>query len=252
MRRMLFALATLLILLLVAFPLIAQDTAGVPKPGSTVVAVGPVVLTDDEIVVGGYIIAPAGAFRASILDTGDVVMITGVLLPDEITIQADTIEFFVDADVSNEDREQGTGHGSDQGNGRANSEHGAADEVGDDTAAADCNREDHPLGQRLAEVFGVTYAEIMDWRCQTFGFGEIMRAYTLAALTGEPAAAYFALRSNGVGWGVIMNEAGLDGEDVPVPVVIPGRPIELCRGDDCTDGRPNCPRHSCSAPGQNP
>lgn len=244
MRRILASGLLLGLVLLAAFPLLAQ-AAATPAPGSAVAAVGPVTITDDEIRVNGYIIAPAGAFRASILDDGDVVIVTGVLLRDGRTIRADMIEFFDEADALNEERTQGDDPGSSQGNhgqgnqGRGNNGRGELNDRAEDEAAADCERDDHPLGERLAATFDVPYAEIMGWRCEHFGFGEIIRAYTLALLTDDPVEAYFALKASGVGWDAIVREAEAAVEDVPVPVVIPGRPLEFCRAG------------SCSAPGHN-
>ncbi len=249
MRRTMRISLLVMLSLWMALPLSAQAVA-TPAPGSTVAAIGPVTLADDEIRVNGYIIAPAGAFRANILDDGDVVMITGVLLRDGVTIRAETIEFFDETDAVDEERGQQSGPGNSQGNngqgnhgngnnGQGNTGRDEEDERAGEQAAADCERDDHPLGERLAGTFDVPYAEIMSWRCERFGFGEIMRAYTLAALTGDPVEAYFALKAAGVGWGDIMREAEAAFDDVPVPVVIPGRPLEFCRGG------------SCSAPGHN-
>jgi len=66
-----------------------------------------------------------------------------------------------------------------------------------------------PVAQRLAMFFHVSYQEIMSWHCMGFGFGEMAKAYALAMATaGTPnaptAAAIFALRQSGLGWGQIM------------------------------------------------
>lgn len=63
------------------------------------------VLSDDEIVVSGVTVAPAGAFNPSTLQLGDEVIITGYLLGDD-TIQAVSLVFANDLDsdgVLNED-----------------------------------------------------------------------------------------------------------------------------------------------------
>ena len=60
-----------------------------------IVVVGPVEFSSSgEITVNGYGIAPAGAFRPSSLDEGDVVVIIGVLLPDGDTLRAESLELF--------------------------------------------------------------------------------------------------------------------------------------------------------------
>lgn len=61
----------------------------------------------------------------------------------------------------------------------------------------------HPVGMRLAQRFGVPYAEIMKWFCQGYGFGEIDLAYDLAHASGKPVEEIFAMRASGMGWGEI-------------------------------------------------
>ena len=60
-----------------------------------------------------------------------------------------------------------------------------------------------PEAVRLAAKYKVTYAEIIGWFCQGFGFGEIDRAYALSAQTGTPVADYFGMKKFGLGWGEI-------------------------------------------------
>ncbi len=106
----------------------------------------------------------------------------------------------------------------------------------------------HPVGERLAEQFGVTYDEIMTRFCGgeladgtnvgRNGFGEIRLAYGMAEELGVPVDEIFALREGGLGWGQIMKEYGLigntgrgegsnrvdDGDDVPPQGLVgPGR-----------------------------
>ncbi|MFZ6027245.1 MAG: DUF5666 domain-containing protein [Chloroflexota bacterium] len=72
---------------------------------------------------------------------------------------------------------------------------------------ADCTgAEPQPKAQTLAERYGVSYAEIMGWFCQGFGFGEIDLAYSLQEETGVPVAEIFAMKSAGMGWGNIKKE----------------------------------------------
>ncbi len=61
----------------------------------------------------------------------------------------------------------------------------------------------HPTGQKLAQRYGVPYAEIMGWFCQRFGFGEIDLAYELSQASGMPVDEIFAMRRSGLGWGQI-------------------------------------------------
>ncbi|MFN8419465.1 MAG: hypothetical protein U0528_09525 [Anaerolineae bacterium] len=79
---------------------------------------------------------------------------------------------------------------------------------------------DHPVGHRLADAFGVSYEEIMSWKCAGFGFGEITHAYTLSASTGVPVADIFAMKSGGMGWGNIRKQLTGRDDDDPTTVQI--------------------------------
>jgi hypothetical protein len=73
-------------------------------------------------------------------------------------------------------------------------------------------------GQNLAALYGVSYAEIMGWFCDGFGFGEIDLAYSLSQTSGVAVADIFAMRLAGMDWGEIMQQLGLipdpgDGDD---------------------------------------
>ncbi len=68
----------------------------------------------------------------------------------------------------------------------------------------------HPVASRLAKAFDVSYAEIMNWHCSGFGFGEIAKAYALADESDDMTAAdIFALRQAGGGWGKIIKDSGV-------------------------------------------
>lgn len=68
---------------------------------------------------------------------------------------------------------------------------------------------DHPVGAKLAERFNVSYAALMAWYCAGFGFGEIDLAYQISAQTAIPVADLFAQAQQGLGWGEIMQTAGI-------------------------------------------
>ncbi len=326
-----------------------------PDPSSLVMIVGPVDLSSGSIVVNGFTIAPASAFTPSILHQGDMVIITGYLLPDGVTIQAESFEFFAEltptvtptftptlvllptaafsffvTDPANPlaitfvNQSTGTGSllfawnfGDGQTSGEQNPVHVYAqaatyivtltvtDANGTTsvqqavpvgvatftpsftptftptatptlvpTAAFtpsstplpdDCNRPDHPVAQRLAEAFGVPYEVIMGYHCQGFGFGEIARAYLLAAETGVDPQAYFDMKASGMGWGQIVREAGVHPSNLSPGQVINGHWNDEDRDQDDDDhdndngngngnghgGRPDCPGNSCNAPGHN-
>ena len=75
------------------------------------------------------------------------------------------------------------------------------------TQITDCTGANpQPKGQKLAELYGVPYEEIMGWFCQHFGFGEIDLAYSLSVQTGTPVEQIFAMKSSGLGWGEIKKQ----------------------------------------------
>ena len=84
--------------------------------------------------------------------------------------------------------------------------------------------EHHPVGDKLADRYTVTYEEIMGWFCQGYGFGEIDLAYSISQQAGVPIADVFAKRQEGKGWGQIMKEYDLKGKP-----------------DDPTKGKPDDP-----------
>jgi hypothetical protein len=75
------------------------------------------------------------------------------------------------------------------------------------TPVTDCTGANpQPKGQKLSELYGVPYEEIMGWFCQGFGFGEIDLAYSLSAQTGTPVDQIFAMKASGLGWGEIKKQ----------------------------------------------
>ena len=187
----------LLFVAAVALPLAAQTAT--PDPESLVLVMGPVDLTSGDIVVADYIIAPAGAFTPSVLHQGDVVIITGYLLPDGITIQAVTFEFFVEPEETPEATETPESTPEATETPEATLEvtpevtPEATLEVTPEVTPTEevCNFPNHPVALRISEAFNVTYEEVIAWHCQGFGFGEITRAYLLADATDEDAQTYF-------------------------------------------------------------
>lgn len=63
--------------------------------------------------------------------------------------------------------------------------------------------DEQPEAVTLAERYGVSYAEIMYWFCQNYGFGEIDLAYELALDAGVPVETVFEMVESGMGWGLI-------------------------------------------------
>lgn len=70
----------------------------------------------------------------------------------------------------------------------------------------------HPVGEALAESYGVSYEEVMGWFCEDgMGFGQIMLAlHTAEATEGSPED-YLDRRANGEGWGEIWLDLALIG-----------------------------------------
>jgi hypothetical protein len=234
---MLLVIVPVLILAL-ALPLAAQEATSVPvnpptatpmptpAPGSIVMVIGPVEFINNNIVVNGYIIAPAGAFNPSILTPGDFVIITGLLLPDGMTIQASEFEFFEEPDGTPTPTPTMTPivitatptFTPDPLTPTmtplpvvvtVTPTYWPTPEDDDDA----CDRPNHPVALQLAQSFGVSYDEIIGWHCRGFGFGEIARAYLLAEQTVESPDMYFALKESGMGWGQIVRDAGISGSE---------------------------------------
>jgi hypothetical protein len=149
------------------------------------------------------------------LTQGALVIVTGVLQPDGLTIQPTAFEYFDDLG--------GTPTPA------------VTPPPGENTPIAPtvtplpvtiaptywptpwdddrCDQPDHPVALQLAQAFGVSYDEIIGWHCRGFGFGEIARAYLLAEQTVESPDMYFALKESGMGWGQIVRDAGISGSE---------------------------------------
>lgn len=163
-----------------------------PEQGDTITIIGPVEFVDDEIMVGGYAIAPSGSFNPSSLEEGDLVVVTGVLL-NETTVQASSLTLLVSGEE--EDCEEG--------------EEDCLPEEEDDDDGEEgegCDREDHPVTERLVEEYSLDVSVITGWRCDGFGYGEITRAIRLAELSGDAADDILARRTAGEGWGKILKD----------------------------------------------
>jgi len=84
------------------------------------------------------------------------------------------------------------------------------------TLSADCLANDkQPVATQLAQLFGVSYSEIMKWHCQGYGFCEIARAYLLAQKGGKlTVQQIFSQRDSGQGWAQIAQAAGVSVNDL--------------------------------------
>ncbi len=264
MKRIHAVLTLLMVLLMataIALPLMAQDT--VETPDNLVLVTGAVDLSSGNIVVANYIIAPAGAFMPSILQQGDIVIITGILLPDGLTIQALTFELFIEPEVTPTVTPMFTPTVTPEMTPEVTPE--VTPEITPEVTPEAtpivelCNRPNQPVAMRISEAFDVDYQIIINYHCSGFGFGEITRAYLLAEQTGLDVQVYFDLRGSGEGWGQIVREAGVSPSQLA--------PGQVHRGGYDADGnnngngnngngngngnngngRPECPGNSCNA-----
>jgi len=229
-RKLSMVLMICIALTLAVLPLAAQTPT--TDPNSQVVVVGPVDLGSGGIMVNGYMIAPASAFQPSILHQGDEVVITGNLLPDGKTIQATSFEFF---EPTPEVTEEPTAEVTSEPTAEVTAEP-TVEVTSEPTSEAGCEQTNQPVAQRLADSFGVSYAEIIGWHCQGFGFGEIARAYLLANSTGDSASTYFAERQSGMGWGEIVKQTGVHPSSLAPGQVI--RPNHDATEESSSDDHP--------------
>lgn len=224
------ALALVLALVLIA-PLTAQDGDAaldeLTEEEATIV-IGPisfsqngdiVVVSTDEVTgeVTAYIIAPASAFTPSSVAEGDIVIIMGRLLPDGVTVQAITFEFFVEEEpeATPEATAEATPEATEEPEvtPEATAEFTPEPEVTPEATPEfeTCGNTNHPVAARLSEEFGLSVDEIVAMHCDGNGYGNIARALLMAREAGETATAWDFLErhQNGEGWGHIMRESGM-------------------------------------------
>ena len=83
-------------------------------------------------------------------------------------------------------------------------------------------RDSHPVGNRLAESFGMPYDDVMTMFCSGYGFGEIMHALQTSQETGVSPQDLLAMKTEMGGWGEVWKAQGLIGQ----PEHAPGGPPE--------------------------
>jgi hypothetical protein len=221
-------------------PGLAQDTT-VQSPDTTTIVTGAVSFgADGSIIVAGITIAPAGAFNPSGLKEGDLVVITGVML-NETTLQATGFEFFDDEqpEATPEATMEMTPEATVEMTPEATMEitpEATVESTPELTAeptevAGGCNQQNQPVAMKIAATFNVSYDEVMALHCDGNGFGEIVRAYALAAAgtDGATAADYLARHKAGEGWGKIVKESGVKPSDLA-----PGRVLKDKSDDSLT------------------
>ncbi len=211
-----------LLLLIAAFPLLAQTQNATPDPNDQVVLVGTVDLSQGVIMVNGYIVVPSPDFQSATLYQGDLVVVIGYIQPDGVTVQATSVELFDEYTPPPEATEEPTAEVTPEITPEPTSV-ATAEVTPEPVGSVGCSQTNQPVAQRLADLFGVSYNEIMGWHCAGFGFGEIARAYLLADATGDTPQSYFADRQAGEGWGQIVKDAGVHPSELaPGHVIRPG------------------------------
>lgn len=194
---------------------------------------------EEELTVGGVIIAPAGAFTPSLLEDGDIVSITGVLLNDD-TIMATTIDLDPELDDEEPDPEA-TEEPAPEVTAEPEPEVTPEPEPTEEPVAEACVPEFHPVANGIADTFEVDVAVIIDLHCQGHGFGNIARAYLLADATedeGDSAEDYLNQHLEGGGWGQIMRESGVHPSQLAPGQIMSGRYIAGEDGEGWQPGPP--------------
>jgi hypothetical protein len=113
----------------------------------------------------------------------------------------------------------------------------ACDEDEDDEEQDDaCDTDNHPVAESIAYEYELDYETVIGWHCDGFGFGEIVIALMLAEETGEEVEDYLDMRTEDMGWGVIMQEAGVHPSELAGRGVGRGRPPFADSDDSEEDG----------------
>jgi len=200
----------LMISLIAVVPTLAQDNSELG--GSFVVLIEEVSFSrNDEVLVGDYLVVPAGAIIPDSLKEDNIVTITGYLNLDDETILA-----FSFGDVVN----------------NANSE-----DALDTSRSIYCDEETifyHPASIMLSGEFDTNYEDVMFYFCEGGrGFGEIMLTLILAEHINEDIDTFLELYDTGLGWDQIAGAFDVEACDI-----FAGRVIgpDWADSDECNGG----------------
>jgi hypothetical protein len=67
----------------------------------------------------------------------------------------------------------------------------------------------HPVGEKIAATYNVTYEEVMGYFCHGAGFGQIMLALQTQEITQTPAADLLQMKKEQGGWGQLWHSLGI-------------------------------------------
>ncbi len=182
--------------------------------------------TEDEGVVE-YTVYPPEGFDWTTIREGDLVEVEGTL--DE---NGDVLASKVKVETDDEDEEQ-----EDEDDADEEEDEDTEDEDEDDgdealTGGYFCRNPEavHPVGARLADLYGVPYERVMEWFCAgKQGFGQIMLALrTAQVISGtekitdttktdlaDIAGVCLEQRKAGLGWGRIWKQMSTVGRQLP-------------------------------------
>ncbi len=166
----------------------------------------------DLIVVSGVTVYPEDVFDPADLSLGDIVIVTGYLMPDD-TLQATAFEIAPEGLVLPVPPEE-------PGEEQPVEE---PDVEPEDTETCADYRDDQPVALSLAAEFEelADYDMIMEWHCEGIGFGEIARALLIEQADGDVTAQELLDRfAAGEGWGEIKKDFDISPSDLA-----PGRVI---------------------------
>jgi hypothetical protein len=123
----------------------------------------------------------------------------------------------------------------------------------------------HPVATAIAATYGVTYEEVMEWKCAGFGFGNIMLALQTGKVTELLPADILQMKQEQGGWGVLWHSLGIvknpkhaqppddgeptaepteepvEGEPTEEPVVADGKQDKGEKDQKCNPNNPNKP-----------
>jgi hypothetical protein len=116
-----------------------------------------------------------------------------------------------DAEVGQQSDAGGQDGGQQDGSGQDGSGQDGGEGDGDQPDPC-VGADPHPVGQSLAEAYGLDYETIMGWFCDDgFGMGEIMHALETSDALGLDPGDVLGLRAD-QGWGQIWQELGMKGK----------------------------------------